>query len=1167
MRTWAAKSLAVCVGALGIGFASARPTNGNEHALLAPREKRANVDNAQSVRSRTTSIPFYFERNDGQSDSSVRFLSHRERSSLFLTDDAAVISLVGGGVRRRSARSESPTSVSPESQRLVENAISIHLLGANRHPQMSGLNPLKARVNYLVGDNPEKWHVGIPTFSMVKIGSVYSGIDLVYYGNSDKLEYDFTVAPGADPSKIKLSIEGARATILDAEGNLKISTDAGVVTMCKPRIYQPAANGSQTPIAGSFRIARRTSSHQEIRFQLASYLHSRPLVIDPAIAQVAYSSFLGGHASSVGPLALAQFSALTNNTPLSVADVGTDVAVDSSDNVYVTGIAYSNDFPRQSALQPSQNGANSPPLQNPNGFISKFDTSQSGPASLIYSTYIGGSGDTVIADRGHGNGDLPFGIASDSSGQPFIVGQTYSTDFPGRQSCGSFGETFDGANTFTNNGFISKLNATGSAIVYSCYINGSNNATEARVALFPLGCGGTSCKAYIVGSTQSDHSSGFPTTAGAFQSTLLGSNGKSNATFVVVHEDGQSLDYATLYGGSGNGANADTGLAVAADSNGNGYLTGATFSGDLVTKNPAFINYLGGANQTSNAFVAQFDPTLSGTSSLIYATYLGGTGAVGGIGSPINFTLALGDAGTGIAIDGSSNIWVTGFTASTDFHNIPGTETPVFQSTNQAAASAGAPATAAFVTEISSSHGTASANQILYASYFGGTGIQFSAFPLSGTIAFGDVATGIHVVDGKVYLTGATASGDLIDGIQGFFPLSPNACYVTNKTSGVPIIKNPKVSLPVTAWVAELDTTQSSSSGQLAFSTLLGGTGIADAGTGVGLLSNGNIVVGGLTYSSDFPITPNALQFSNGASAVSATNAFLTVLNPLGSTCPTPFATSTPTVSATPTATGTPGATHSATPTATTTPVVTATRTATPTVAATTTATPSPTATPTPSGAATTILSAAPTTLNFGNVDATGPSKAAKKLTVTNKGSVAALIGQATASAPFAVSASGDTCSKTTLEPKKHCSLAIVFSPPVVAPRLTGTISVPYNGGGPAVTLEGSAIAVVLKAPRSLTFAPTAAGTSSKGKSVVISNPDTVPVTLGTAQLTGAYSIGGDTCSGLALAPKGKCAIAVEFSSPGGAASGTVEPGSLTIKFIYGVNNGNVEVPISGKVK
>src|SRR5208282_5869025 len=105
-----------------------------------------------------------------------------------------------------------------------------------------------------------------------------------------------------------------------------------------------------------FRIARKTSSHQEISFQLASYLHSRRLVIDPAIAQVAYSSFLGGHASSVGPVALAQFSALTNNTPLSVADVGTDVAVDSSDKVYITGVAYSNDFPRQSAFQPNQNG-------------------------------------------------------------------------------------------------------------------------------------------------------------------------------------------------------------------------------------------------------------------------------------------------------------------------------------------------------------------------------------------------------------------------------------------------------------------------------------------------------------------------------------------------------------------------------------------------------------------------------------------------------------------------------------------------------------------------------------------------------------------------------------------------------------------------------------------
>ena len=156
------------------------------------------------------------------------------------------------------------------------------------------------------------------------------------------------------------------------------------------------------------------------------------------------------------------------------------------------------------------------------------------------------------------------------------------------------------------------------------------------MALFPAGCGatvGTQCKAYMSGATQSTIAQGFPGTANRFQSDLRATGGKSNATFIVVHEDGQSLDYATHYGGSGNGTNADAGIAVAVDANGDGYITGATFSNDLTLVNAAFSTYEGGGNTppTSNAFVAQFDPTKSGAPSLIYATLLGGHGASGTI--------------------------------------------------------------------------------------------------------------------------------------------------------------------------------------------------------------------------------------------------------------------------------------------------------------------------------------------------------------------------------------------------------------------------------------------------------------------------------------------------------------------------------------------------------
>ncbi|MGC2461432.1 MAG: hypothetical protein WA446_10760, partial [Steroidobacteraceae bacterium] len=228
-----------------------------------------------------------------------------------------------------------------------------------------------------------------------------------------------------------------------------------------------------------------------------------------------------------------------------------------------------------------------------------------------------------------------------------------------RLSCGAFGQVNDQGVPSTNVGFISKLNAAGNGLFWSCYIDGSENATESRVALFPVGCGTTTCKAYMSGSTQSTIAQGFPGTANRFQTDLgtIPTNQKSNATFIVVHEDGQSLDYATYYGGSGSGvgknANGDAAVAVAVDGSGNGYITGATFSPDLpLSANAPFTTWEGSGNspQTSNAFVAEFNPnqpgTVPNTASLLYGTYLGGHGATGTITittPPKSLTLTLGD--------------------------------------------------------------------------------------------------------------------------------------------------------------------------------------------------------------------------------------------------------------------------------------------------------------------------------------------------------------------------------------------------------------------------------------------------------------------------------------------------------------------------------------------
>ena len=875
------------------GSAIARPaaaTPARAAAIAAPADARRALSKRDAA-ARFASLPLYFEPNVGQTDPRVRFLSQSSRYALFLTDSGAVLSLVGGRIHK------GPTVATidppPPPDRLVTSAVRIRMADANPHPQMNALDLLHGRVNYLIGNDPSKYHHNIPTYGRVRVRDVYPGIDVIYYGTPSALEYDIVAAPGADPSRIRFAIEGGAETIVDANGDIRIVTAAGTITMRKPQAYQHASDGSEVPVDSSF-AAVKQGARTEYTIRLARFDRARPLIIDPTV-QILYSSYLGGNANITGPVNLEQFSGLTNNAPLTVADVGTDVALDPSDKAYITGVAYSSTgFPLVSAFQSTQTAAAG---QNPVGFIAKFDTTKSGASSLIYSTYFGGSGDTGSVNSG--DGDLPFGIAVDASGDPFIVGQTYSTDFPQTATCGGFGKAKDGG-AAVNNGFVAKLNSTGSAVVYSCYINGTNNATESRVALFPAGCGGgTLCKAYVSGTTQSDHATGFPTTGNAFQNTLKGLNGKSNATFIVVHEDGQSLDYATLYGGSGNGKNADAALSVAVDSKGRGYIAGATFSSDLTTKNPAVASYnpKASSKKVSNVFVAKFDPTLSGAASLLYATYLGGSGATGTLGPPINFALSLGDLATAVRIDPVSGlIWVAGVTASTDF--TPSTAGTVFQSSNAAAAAAGAPATAGFIAELDTSK--AGLNQVAYRTYFGGGGLKLNS-PFGGSIGIGDAIVDLAVTGPLIYVTGATSSGTVANG----FPLSASACQTLNTTSG--ILFGGLVNVPITAFAAEIDPSKGTSPAQLAFSTLLGGTGTADAGTGLAIDASGDMVISGLTYSADFPVTTTAFQGTNNATGNSATNAFLTVLYPAGTDCgkgggtPVPTPSSTPTPAPTPT--------------------------------------------------------------------------------------------------------------------------------------------------------------------------------------------------------------------------------------------------------------------------
>jgi hypothetical protein len=625
-------------------------------------------------------LPLSFEANQGQADGRVKFLSRTGGYSLFLTADEAVLTL-----REKKTKQSSPQS-SPQGPaadrlrpvsgyRFSDTASSAKLdapLGAGQRPSTSSADPevvatrgvlrmklrnanLAARVtgqdelagtsNYFIGNDPAKWRTKVPTYAKVKYEGIYSGIDLVYYGNQRQLEYDFIVAPGADPRRIAFDVRGAKRIRQDAHGDLVFKVGEDEVRWHKPAVYQEK-EGTRQLVAAHYAITDKN----RVGFKVAEYDTSRPLYIDPLI----YSTYLGGGQS----------------------DWGYGIAVDSAGSAYVTGFTNSGTFPTVSPLQPTNAGLT-------DAFVAKLNPKGS---ALVYSTYLGGSGN-----------DWGSGIAVDSAGNAYLTGTTASSNFPTVNplqttgsgflskinatgsalvystyiSGGGFGIAVDSAGNayITGSGFLSKINAIGSALVYSTYISGGGsgvavdsagnayvadgallkvNASGALLYSFTL-AGGTTVgiavdsagNAYTTGYT---YSTSFPTTAGAFQTVCNGGSGCSadgDAFVSKLNAAGSALIYSTYLGGKGH----DSGAAIAVDSAGNAYVTGLTWAYDFPTKDP-----LQSANAgVPDAFVTKLNAS---GSALVYSTYFGGNH---------------GDAGSGIALDSAANVYITGETESTNF--------------------------------------------------------------------------------------------------------------------------------------------------------------------------------------------------------------------------------------------------------------------------------------------------------------------------------------------------------------------------------------------------------------------------------------------------------------------------------------------------------------------
>jgi len=788
---------------VGVLLVVASPFTASSAGPASRSPKTSPAQKAQIVETCLT-LPLSFEANTGQADKNVKFLSRGSGYGLYLTGDEAVLAL------RNPVSSAVRFGLQPELRPLAQSVefepagvVRMRLAGATGKAEPIGEEPLPGTANYFISSDPAKWRTNIPTYAKVRYTGIYHGIDLVYYGDQRQLEYDFVVASGADPRSVRLQFSGARELHLAASGDVVVTTANGLLTLHKPLAYQ-IVNGHRLPVAGNFALLAK----RIVGFRLGSYNRAKELVIDPVLA---YSSYLGG----------------------SGGDTGNAIAVDSPGNVYIAGQTFSTNFPVTPGTFQTTNRATATGL---NAFVTKLNATGT---ALVYSTYLGGSGS-------NNGGDQALALAVDSSGNAYMTGSTYSTDFP--VTPGAFQATNHAAANGLNNVFVTKLNATGTALIYSTYLGGSGGVDLYGAPAGDQGSGlalDNSGNAYVTGEAVSTD---FPVTPGAF---LTASPGQS-AFVTKLNPTGTAPVYATYLGGIGDTYGWGRTTVLAVNDSGNAYVAGATSSTDFPVTPGAFqATNNAAANGLNNVFVSELN---SVGSALVYSTYLGGSGTG---------ACCSGDMASGVAVDSSGNVYVTGIAQSPDFPVTPG----AFQTTNHGTASK-YDVPNAFVTKLNPT-GT----QLVYSTYLGGSGGVINVSPSLGQAA-GDQASGLAVDrSGNAYVTGSTASAD--------FPVTQGAYQTTNNDQ--PGCAGGCIG-GYNAFITELNSTGSA----LVNSTFLGGNGVnpydtvgiilfgsGDQANALALDSSGNVYVTGSADSYDFPVTAGAFQ----ATIRSPQNAFVSKLN------------------------------------------------------------------------------------------------------------------------------------------------------------------------------------------------------------------------------------------------------------------------------------------------
>ncbi|HEY0520771.1 MAG TPA: SBBP repeat-containing protein [Ilumatobacteraceae bacterium] len=662
--------LVLTIGVLGVMAGSvalaadlaASPSGARDHAVTPAEPAAKSYDK----------LPVSFIENRGQTDPRVAYYAQGNGFGFYLTPSEVMLTFAN------RSKSSTPAGV----------ALGLRFLGGNANVEPKGTDRAAGVINDLRGSDPQQWKTGIAQYGDVVYPDLWPGIDAQLSERSGVLKYEFHVRPGASPSDIQLAYDGADSLTLDASGALQIATPIGVLDDSIPVSYQQIG-GVRVPVTSRYVLG----TGKGFAFDIGSYRRDQELIIDPGVQ---YATFLGGNSAETpgGIVVNAGGNAFVAGTtqspdfpttagafdrtgaPQNVSDVfvtklnpagnglvystfvggsdletGTGIAVDAAGNAYVTGTTKSSNFPTTAGA--FDRTLNIPPncprcvVDNTDNFVFKLNAAGS---ALAYSTYLGG---TDI--------DSARGIAIDGSGNAYVTGETTSVDYP--TTAAAFSRTAKGSNEVV----VTKLNPTGSALVYSTFIGGTAADDADRVAVDSGG------NAYVLGFSASTD---YPTTAGAFDTTQ---NGVFDVTLTKLNPAGSALVYSTFLGGS----DFDSASGLAVDAAGSAYVAGGTPSADFPTTAGAYDRTL----NNNDGFVTKFNPA---GSALVYSTFLGGS----------DF-----DSINAIVLDASNNAWLGGGTSSVDF--------PVTPDATDATFNGGGDATIAEL--------NAAGSAVLFATYLGGS--------------------------------------------------------------------------------------------------------------------------------------------------------------------------------------------------------------------------------------------------------------------------------------------------------------------------------------------------------------------------------------------------------------------------------------------------------------